>query len=312
MDDNSVTITIDNDGFTEIVFASKLDLERCQYFRDRILQLEKHPEEETLYIEDVDPDAFHNFLKCLKKNLVKSTKFDALIPLATLAERFGAEELGNLCVKELTKNLSENNIWQTYNEYLNSKYITLACEEVLMSNTEEFLNSPKFLDIDPETLSHFLSLKKLDMVDKSLLVYCCDKYTWKNTSKDSLPLKEQRKLTGVKLDALIPLTASAERFDAELLGRFCIDELKKNLSIHNIWEIYNEHLESRYITIACLEVLNTNTEEFLKSPRFLDIDLETLCDFLSFMKTGLANEAVLVDYCDKYASTKKHGDSVYA
>ncbi|XP_065351026.1 uncharacterized protein LOC135946651 [Cloeon dipterum] len=251
---------------------------------------------------------------CLEeqRELVHSSRLEVLIALATSAEQFGAEKLGKFCVDKLKNLLSVQNVWQIYNEHLKSKYVALACEEVFKRNTEEFLKSPHFFYIDPETLFHFLSLTRMDIANEDVLVDYCNSYAWWNRDWNSLLPNEKRKLVKItKFEALSALAASVERVGANELRKLCIDELKFNLSVHNIWQIYNKNLESEGVTLACEEMLMRNTEEFLKSPHFLEIDPETLSHFLSLKMLDIASEAVLIDYCDKYASTKKHGDSLF-
>ncbi|XP_065343420.1 uncharacterized protein LOC135941691 [Cloeon dipterum] len=107
------------------------------------------------------------------------------------------------------------------------------------------------------------------------------------------------------LSDCIELAAAAKKFGLQELAEETANKLvtKQDFQFEqNVWKIFSNHLDNKYLHSACTKLLVKNTESLLaRTQDFLSIDVKALQTFLGFDEMNINSEISLVKACFQYA-----------
>ncbi|CAB3380123.1 Hypothetical predicted protein [Cloeon dipterum] len=109
----------------------------------------------------------------------------------------------------------------------------------------------------------------------------------------------------------IMLADAAVKLQVLSLGEACAEAIGGKLTDKNIWDIYGEYSDIKFIAETCEKVLAKNTEKYLQLPGFLEIKPEALSKFLTLDKMEIDSEMTLILASINYADAQKNPREVF-
>ncbi|XP_065346089.1 uncharacterized protein LOC135943472 [Cloeon dipterum] len=109
----------------------------------------------------------------------------------------------------------------------------------------------------------------------------------------------------------IMLADAAEKLQVFCLGKACAEAIEGKLTDKNIWDIYGEYSDIKFVAETCEKRLAKNTEMHLQLPGFLEIKPEALSKFLTLDEMEINSEMTLILASINYAEAQKNPREVF-
>ncbi|XP_065344736.1 uncharacterized protein LOC135942522 [Cloeon dipterum] len=156
--------------------VSKFDLFSSSTFFHKVNDKDSN---EPLKIPDADPKLFRHILAFIQNpkefKMPSFNKVDELISLTLMAEKYEVIDLCSYIGKNLSDTIEKTDVWRVYNDGRESETLAKACEAMLCSDTEFYLDNLYKNKVEPETLAKFLLLDNLNVHSEEVLIKACFK-----------------------------------------------------------------------------------------------------------------------------------------
>ncbi|CAB3376717.1 Hypothetical predicted protein [Cloeon dipterum] len=168
------TVLVGQGGEMQEYPVSKFDLYSSSTF---FVSMIPETSDEPLKIPDADPKLFRHILAFMQNpkefKMPSFNKVEELTSLALMAEKYMVTDLCSFIGKNLSDTIEKTDVWRVYNEGREIETLATACEQMLCSDTDFYLDNLYKNKVEPETLAKFLSLSNLNVNSEEVLIKAC-------------------------------------------------------------------------------------------------------------------------------------------